>query len=172
MELSHRKRNRLSDYDYNQNGAYFITICTQDRKKILSKISVGTGVLDCPLIHLLPHGKIADKYIRQLDDFYDHISVDQYVIMPDHIHILLSVQNGQSGTPVPTSNDKIDNKNSTLSKFVSTFKRFCNKEYGENIWQSRYYDHVVRNQQDYDEIWQYIENNPRKWVTQNVRDKL
>ena len=129
-------------------------------------------VLDCPLIQLLPHGEIADKYIRQLDDFYGHISVDQYAIMPDHIHILLSVQNGQSRTPVPTDGKKIDNKNSAVSQFISTFKRFCNKEYGENIWQSRYYDHVIRNQQDYDEIWQYIENNPRKWIIQNMGDKL
>ena len=110
---------------------------------------------------------IADKYIRQLNDFYGHISVDQYAIMPDHIHILLSVQNGQSRTPVPTDETKIDNKNSTLSKFVSTFKRFCNKEYGENIWQSRYYDHVIRNQQDYNEVWAYIENNPRKWLLEH-----
>ena len=167
MDLPQRKPNRIPDYDYSQNGAYFITICTRDRKRILSQIHVGTGVLDCPLIQLLPHGEIADKYIRQLDDFYDHISVDQYAIMPDHIHILLSVRDGQSGTPVPTVETKIDNINSTVSKFVSTFKRFCNKEYGENIWQSRYYDHVIRNQQDYDEIWQYIENNPRKWLLEH-----
>ena len=68
--------------------------------------------------------------------------------------------------PVPTRGYEIDRKNSTVSKFISTFKRFCNKEYEENIWQSRYYDHVVRNQQDYDEIWQYIENSPRKWYLQ------
>jgi len=158
MELPQRKPNRIPDYDYSQTGTYFITICTQGRKRILSKICVGTGVLDCPLVQLLPHGEIANKTIRQLGDFYGHISVDQYAIMPDHIHILLPVHNGQSGTPVPTGANKIDNKNSTVSKIVSTFKRFGNKEYGENIWQSRYYDHVIRNQQDYNEIWQYIEN--------------
>ena len=163
MELPQRKPNRIADCDYSQNGVYFITICTQDRKKILSKISVGTGVLDCPQIQLLTYGEIADKYIRQLNDFYDHISVDQYAIMPDHIHILLSVQNGQSGTPVPTGKDKIDNKNSTLSKLVSTFKRFCNKEYGENIWQARAYDHIIRNRQDYEEHWRYIGENPLRW---------
>ena len=85
MELPQRKINRIPDYDYSQTGAYFVTICTQDRKKILSKISVGTGVLDCPQIQLLTYGEIADKYIRQLNDFYDHISVDQYAIMPDRI---------------------------------------------------------------------------------------
>ena len=55
-------------------------------------------------------------------------------------------------------------RTSEIARFVGTFKRFCNKEYGENIWQSRYYDHVIRNQQDYNEIWEYIENNPTKWA--------
>ena len=160
MDLPERKPNRIEHYDYNQIGAYFITICTQKRKCLLSQINVGTGVLDCPQIQLLKHGEIADKYIRQLNDFYEHISVDKYVIMPDHIHILLAVYNGQSGTPVPTR----DNKNSAVSMFVSTLKRFCNKEYGENIWQRSFYDHVIRNQQDYNEIWQYIENNPLKYT--------
>ena len=163
MELPQRKQNRLTNYDYSQNGAYFITICTQNRENILSQISVGTGLPDCPQIQLLTHGEIADKYIRQMDAFYNYLSVDKYVIMPDHIHLLITV-NGQSRMPVPTQETGIDNRNSTVSKFVSTFKRFCNREYGENIWQGRYYDHVIRNQQDYDEIWQYIENNPLKWL--------
>ncbi len=171
MEMPQRKPNRIENYDYSQQGAYFITICTQDRKRILSQIHVGTGVLDCPQVRLLKYGEIADKYIRQLGDFYDHISVDKYAIMPDHIHILLTIQSGQSETPVPTGGNKIDSKNSTIAKFISTFKRFCNKEYDENIWQSRYYDHVIRNQQDYNEVWEYIENNPRKWaMTKQGRD--
>lgn len=80
--------------------------------------------------------------------------------MPDHIHLLITISNGQSGTPVPTNRN---NRNSIIANFVSTFKRFCNKEYGENIWQPRYYDHIVRNQDDYNEVWQYIDTNPIKW---------
>lgn len=53
-------------------------------------------------------------------------------------------------------------KNSIVSKFVSAFKKFCNKEYEHKIWQSRYYDHIIRNRNDYNEIWEYIENNPQK----------
>ena len=165
MELPKREKNRLENYDYSQEGAYFITICVKDRKPILSKVRVGTGGPDCPKILLLPYGEIADKYINQLNNFYNNISVIKYVIMPDHIHLLLSISSGQSRTPVPTrDNNKIDNKNSTVSKFVSTFKRFCNKEYGNNIWQARYYDHIIRNQDDYNEKWDYIENNPKKWI--------
>ncbi len=170
MKLKLRKPNRLENYDYSQNGAYFITICVKDRKPILSKI-VGTGVPDCPKTLLLPYGKIAEKYINKLNIFYNNISIDKYVIMPDHIHLLISISDGQSGTPVPTdSNIIINNKNSIIAKFVSTFKRFCNKEYDNNIWQPRYYDHVIRNQDDYNEIFQYIDNNTKKWALKNQDD--
>ncbi len=98
--MPQRKHTRLTEYDYSTPGAYFITICTDSRKPILSKINVGTGVLDCPKIELTKYGNIANKYIKQLNDFYNNISVDNYVIMPDHIHLLISVRadrNGQSG---------------------------------------------------------------------------
>ena len=163
MELPNRKSNRIDGYDYSQNGAYFITICTYERKKILSRISVGTPVPGCPqepCVELLPYGIIADRYIQQMHTYYNHISVDKYVIMPDHIHMLIRID-GHPGTGVPTS------RTSTLARFVGTLKRYCNKEYGKNIWQSRYYDHVIRNQRDFDEIWAYIENNPHKWMLQN-----
>ncbi len=165
-ELKKRKVPRLQGFDYNNVGAYFITICTQNRQCILSRV-VGTGVLDCPKIELTPYGKIADKYIKQLNDFYDYLSVESYVIMPNHIHLLLFVKekrtticNGQSGTPVPTN---IGRANSTFSQFISTFKRFCNKECGHNIWQTRANDHIIRNRDDYKEHLRYIYENPMRW---------
>ncbi|MBE6546432.1 MAG: hypothetical protein E7668_03185 [Ruminococcaceae bacterium] len=156
-ELKKRKTPRLQGFDYNSVGVYFITICTKDRQCILSRI-VGTGVLDCPQVKLTKYGEIAKKYIQQLNDFYDHISVESYVIMPNHIHILLFVkENGQSRTPVPTR------ANSAFAQFVSTLKRFCNKEYGENIWQTRCNDHIIRNRQDYEKHLRYIYENPLRW---------
>ena len=102
MEYSNRKIIRLSGYDYNTEGAYFLTVCVKDRKCILSQI-VGTGVLDGPNVSLLPYGKIAEHYLLQLQNFYDDMDIAQYVIMPNHIHILLCVkENGPSRTPVPT----------------------------------------------------------------------
>jgi hypothetical protein len=71
-ELFDRKSPRLKGFDYNSKGAYFITICTKNRKCLLSDI-VGTGVLDCPQVQLTDYGAVADKYINQLNDFYDHI---------------------------------------------------------------------------------------------------
>ena len=154
-----RKNIRLKVIDYNCSGAYFITICTKDRRAILSSI-VGTGVLDGPQIKLTQYGDIADKYIKQLNEFYDNMSIESYVIMPNHIHLLLFIkphENGPSGTPVPTV------QNSTVSRFISTFKRFCNKEIGQNIWQYRSNDHIIRNQADYDEHLKYIHENPMRW---------
>ena len=163
MDLPKRKNIRLSEYNYNEEGAYFITICTQNRRKILSTIYVGTPVPGCPQeasVYLLSHGEIAEKLIRQMDDYYEHISVNKYIIMPDHIHLLITIHSsdGHPRRGVPTY------RTSEIARFIGTFKRFCNREYGENIWQARYYDHIIRNQQDYNEITEYIETNPLRWV--------
>ena len=174
-ELPERKPTRLGHFDYNTVGAYFITICTQDRQSILSRI-VGGDVPDCPTsaatdpvggdvldapkhVELLPHGKIADKYINQLNNFYDNIKIDRYVIMPNHIHMMLLVLgDGASRTSPPTTK-----QHSAVSQFISTFKRFCNKEYGQNIWQRHFYDHVIRDRKDYAARIKYIQENPVRW---------
>ena len=168
MSLPRRKNIRLKNFDYSSDGAYFITICVKERRKILSNI-VGTGVPDCPQVILLSHGIIAEKYINQLGNFYENISIDKYIIMPDHIHLLLSITSDEKHL-ADKSPKKANNTNSLIPKFISSFKRFCNKEYGENIWQQRYYDHVVRNQDDYIEILEYIENNPINWVLTKSQD--
>ena len=155
MEIPDRKSNRIKEYHYSASGAYFITVCTEDRVKILSKITGIHGETPDSGVELLRYGMIADKYIRQMDEFYDHLSVDHYVIMPDHIHLLITLHD------VPGSEQ---DRLSAIARFVGSFKRFCNKEYGRNIWQGRFYDHVIRNQDDYNEVWQYIDNNPTKWV--------
>ena len=167
-ERKNRKTTRLKGADYNRNQAVFLTICTKERRCILSRI-VGTGVLDGPQIELTTYGQIADKYINQLNDFYDDLSVESYVIMPNHIHIMLwvkGIDNGPSRTPVtdgPSRTPVPTVQNSVPSRFVSTFKRFCNKEYGTNIWQYRSNDHIIRNRQDYEEHLRYIYENPIRW---------
>ena len=156
MELCQRKINRIPEYDYNQNGAYFVTICTQDRKKVLSDI-VGDG---SPVPK--PTGKIAEEYIRQIPSKYATVSVDQYVIMPDHIHILLRINDG-TGYPSPTLGNVIGWYKYQVTKQVNA--QFNHSS--EKLFQRSYYDHVIRNQHDYNEAWEYIENNPRKWIIQN-----
>ena len=158
MELSKRKTIRLPGYDYDTPGYYFITICTKDKKPLLGQI-VGTGLPDGPRARLSQYGTIAHQQLRTMGDFYKGLRLDKYVIMPNHIHMILVVESGgdgPSGRPVPT--------NTRISKFVGTFKRFCNKKYGTNIWQYRSYDHVIRSERDYHKIWNYIDGNPGKWM--------
>ena len=150
MEQKNRKRNRLEDYDYSQNGAYFITICTRERRKILSEI-VGDDA------HIVPkaYGRIAEKYICNAPE------VEKYVIMPDHIHMIIRLDNGSMWASTPTGTKGTQSKVATI---VRSIKTLTTKEIGASVFQRSYYDHVIRNQQDYNAVWEYIENNPRKWT--------
>ncbi len=151
MDLPNRKQNRLRDYDYGQNGAYFITICTKDRKQNLCDI-VGDDA------HIVPkqYGTIVERYIRNVPE------IEKHVIMPDHIHLIIRIENGAMWASPPTNK---------VANIVRSIKTLTTKEIGESIFQRSYYDHVIRNQQDYDEIWQYIENNPAKWrLTHETQD--
>ncbi|MBR4241219.1 MAG: transposase, partial [Eubacterium sp.] len=89
-----------------------------------------------------------------------NIKFEKYVIMPNHIHLIVNIEstdsNGASGSPLPT--------NSVLSRHIGTLKRFCNKQIGDNIWQTGFYDHIIRNEEDYLHHLQYIEENPKKWI--------
>ena len=156
MSLPKRKPNRLKNFDYSQNGIYFVTICTKGKEKLLCNI-VGGGVLDAPHIRLSLFGKIVDRQINIMNSIYHNIKAEKYVIMPNHIHLLINVcnENGTSGTPSPT--------NSVIPAFVSTLKRLCNKKAGCNIFQRSYHDHIIRDEADYLIIWNYIDTNPAKW---------
>ena len=89
-ELPKRKSTRLKNYDYSSKGAYFVTICVKDRKRILSDIvkSVGVGALDDPQIRLTAIGKIAEKNLLSSENI-SGVIIDRYVIMPDHIHAII-----------------------------------------------------------------------------------
>ena len=191
--MNERKDVRLKAYDYSSAGAYFITICTQDRRCILSDdVLVGGGVADAPRLRLTEPGMTVEQTLLEMDRTYDYISIDNYVIMPNHVHLLVSITdsgtsrtpngtsrtpNGTSRTPSPTDHpesayepvgagvpDRPSPANAVLPAFVSTFKRFTNRKCGEKLWQRSYYEHVIRNDRDYEETWNYIENNPAKWI--------
>lgn len=156
-----RKYNRLKNYDYNSYGLYFLTICTKDRKCLLSRI-VGGGVLDAPYPELTEKGQIVKKWIDSMNGTYATVKTVKYVIMPNHIHLLVSVTEntgsvhyGPSGTPAPT--------NALIPRYISTLKRMCNRDAGTVLWQRSYHDHVIREEKDFQRIWQYIDTNPVRW---------
>ncbi len=163
-DLPIRKSTRLKCFDYNTTGAYFITICTKDRMQILSDIvnQVGVGAHDDPRPQLTELGKTVEKYLLSSNAIAG-VKIDHYVIMPDHIHAIILLdsdkyiisENGSSRAPTPT--------NKMLPHTVSTFKRFCNKEIGYNIFQRGYMEHIIRDKEDYETRIKYIYENPIKW---------
>ncbi len=152
--LPKRKQIRIQDYDYSTPGAYFITVCTANREKIFW--SDCRGELRSPAnVPLSDIGIIVDKEIQKLNSVYDAVQVDKYCIMPDHIHMILTIDTDENGRTQFAP---------TISRVIKQFKGSIRKQIGRPIWQKSFYDHGIRNQQDYNEIWEYIENNPLKYA--------
>ncbi len=161
MELPQRKNNRLKNYDYSENGAYFITVCIKDRKNLLGNI-VGDDALDSPKIILSKIGVIAEQELLKIEAYYNNVKIDKYVIMPNHIHLIIKIT--ERINPFPTKKYDISN---VIGKYKAAVTRnvgnaFMHSE-KEQLWQASFHDHIIRNEQDYLEIWNYIDTNPLKW---------
>ena len=149
--MEKRKPTRLKEYDYSTPGAYFVTICTKDKKHILSNIAVGEGLCALPKNTLTQTGEIVEESLKYINENIDGITIDKYVIMPNHIHIIIVIENtgGHGGPP--------------LQNIINRFKSYTTNRVGRIIWQRSFHDHIIRNREDYLSIWQYIEENPAKW---------
>ena len=163
MDLPKRKIIRLQNYDYSQSGAYFITICTGDHAQILSDI-VGEG---SPLPQLTPQGKIAEKILLSVNQKYPAVKVDKYVIMPNHIHIIFVIDSNGRGNPSPTISTVMGWLKYNITKTINQY--LGNSE--NKIFQRSFYDHVIRDEQDYFKIWNYIDTNPAKWQEDKYYNK-
>ena len=161
-QLPKRKLNRLPEYDYSQNGAYFITICAKNKKCIFGDI-VGAGVLDRPHVELTEVGKCIEKAIWFQNNKAGVIA-EKYIIMPNHTHLIIAIDDpiiGRSGTPAPT-----------IGQIVGQFKSYVVKQLGYEVWQKGFYDHIIRDQKDYDKIWNYIDTNPERWLEDEYYSNL
>ena len=152
--LPKRKQIRIKDYDYSTPGAYFITVCTANREKIFWN-GVGADIIRPQNVPLSTAGKIAEQGILQVAEHYENVVVDKYCIMPDHIHMILCIESDLDGRMISAP---------TVSTVVGSMKRWVSRQVGRSIWQKSFYDHGIRNQRDYDEIGEYIENNPLKYA--------
>ncbi len=152
MDLPKRKQIRLKGYDYSTSGYYFVTICTNRKRKLLCDI-VGEGLCALPSIKLTPIGKIVKQSIEYIDNNYDGISVNKFVIMPNHIHLILENQTGGHGDP-PLQ----------IYNIVGQFKSYTDNKYGGTLWQRSFHDHIIRGENDYLKIWNYIDTNEQKWA--------
>ena len=153
MEWQKRKPNRLPDFSYNTPGAYFVTICLKNRTPILWE-PVGASIARPLTPPLSAWGKIIDAAIQEIPIHYPAIHVDKYVIMPNHIHLLLQIHSDPDGQPLPTP---------SVSHVIQQLKGIVTKRIGCSIWQKLFHDHVIRGELDYLKIWNYIDGNPSKW---------
>ena len=152
--MKERKPLRLKEYDYSGAGCYFITICTKDRKPLFSSV-VGAGHPAGPVPNLSPYGEIVERNIEGISTAYSGVIVDKYTIMPNHIHMLLRLQ-GPAGCPAPT---KVNVRN-----VIGALKSLTTRAAGFPLWQRSYYDHIIRDEEDYLRIWNYIDTNPARWA--------
>ena len=158
--LPKRKHTRLHSYDYSANGAYFVTICTHNKRCVLSRI-VGRGLAPAENECVLEDtecGKIAEKQMLLLQERYDFLTIDKYIIMPNHIHVILRIDHQTAGaSPRPTIMD-------VVCAYKSLTSRACKGVYGDNkLFQTSFYEHIIRGEEDYNEIVKYIVENPLRW---------
>ena len=153
MDLPIRKPNRLPHFDYSTPGAYFITICTKNRKNLFWA-DVGASIARPQKPALTQWGVIVENAIHKIPEYYPAVSIDHYVVMPNHIHLLLQIRTDEDGRAMLAP---------TISRVVQQMKGIVTKQIGCSIWQKLFHDHVVRSDKDYLKIWEYIDNNPARW---------
>ena len=160
MDIPKRKHPRLKSYDYSQNGAYFVTLCTKNRMPILGAVRQAGMLSDedqlgMEQVRLTQIGEICRRYLEYIPSVYCGVYLDAYVIMPDHVHLLLrmdhAADSGGQGSGRPT-----------VQRILHGYKRLTAREAGTPLWQASFYEHVVRNETELAEILQYIRGNPGK----------
>jgi len=159
-ELPYRKKIRLSNYDYSQPGYYFVTICTKNKIHYF-------GEIENRIMKLTKAGKIAINCWHDIPARFQNIGLDEFVIMPDHIHGIIIIENHKGRQPSksrPTLGDVIGSYKSLV---VYNYSRFIkiNKLNNVNpyIWQKRFHDNIIRSKYALNKIRKYIINNPKNW---------
>jgi len=159
-QIRRRKPQRLAGYDYSLSGYYFVTICTKSKMEHFGTILDGKMILSSV-------GKVVDKIWISIPDYYENVTIDEYIVMPNHIHGIVVIDGVESGTghfPVPTNQ-----RYGLLSKIINSFKFVVSKELRRNRmcpnfgWHRSYHDHIIRNEESLHAIRQYIQSNPLKW---------
>ena len=190
--LPRRKTIRLQNYDYSQNGAYFVTICTAHKRPLFGVVRRGDPCGRPPVpvyAELSEIGRIVESYLTEIPSHYPDVHLASYVIMPDHIHMILVLTQNQperaGQCPAPTEESDLSCRRGgtpgppattekpapprrrggtpgppALPKIINAFKSLTTRKAGCSLWQRGYYEHILRNQQDFDEAAGYITGNP------------
>lgn len=163
-DIHHRKSLRFKHYDYRQNGLYFITICCKNRQCLLGNIVDNE-------MNLNNLGEMVRECWLKIQNYYPQVNLHPFVIMPNHIHGIIEIASNENWGECdsPLHNQSTFNGTSqTIGAMIRGFKAGVtswarkNKEHYD-IWQRNYYEHIIRNEKSYNQIIEYIENNPILW---------
>ena len=169
--MKNRQLNRLANYDYSQNGMYFVTICVKDRMESLGQIINGK-------VSLSGMGNVAQKYWRDIPGHFPHVYLDEFIVMPNHIHGIIEIINPDPvgnknfcSLPNPRSLQELPWQtlwSRSLSSAIRGFKigvtKWCKQNnFHDFAWQKSYYDHIIRNEIELNRIREYIIANPINW---------
>ena len=150
-ELPKRKKNRLDKSHYIENSTYYVTICSKNKRRIFSRIVKSSDIDSFPYVELTDIGKTVDFSINCIEKYYDSVTVENYVIMPDHIHLMFTVNNA-------------DGRMISAPTVVGSMKRYVSRKTGLDLWQKGFYDHIIRDDSDFEIKWNYIAENPLRWI--------
>lgn len=171
-----RKSLRLKEYDYAAPGAYFVTICTRNKRRLFGEnaspapsgpVPVGRDPCVPPsVLQSNTAGRIIAYWIARVPDKFPNWTVDKWVVMPNHIHLLLQLRPGDAaGHMGPALQDVMQwYKTMTTNACIQAVREGRMRPFEKAIWQSNYYDEVIRDQEHYLRIWQYIDENPARWA--------
>lgn len=163
MKFAERKQLRLKGYDYSQNGAFYVTICTYHRAKLFGDIqSVGANLCVRPN----KSAEILVRWLHELENKYIGVTVDCFCIMPDHIHIVLFREGEHIGSPLPEIVKWF--KTQTTNDYIKGVKKGNFTPFDKHIWQRNYYEHIIRGENDLAEIRTYIKNNPINFIENDL----
>ena len=143
MEFTKRKSPRIYHFDYSKPNYYFITICTDKKKCIFGKAG-----------NINHYGYSVKNCIEKIPEIYPQVVLDKYVIMPNHVHMILVIHSADNSVSVT---HVVGQLKMSVSKEIRKYKP------GIKVWQRSFHDHIIRNEVSYQKIWEYIENNPVKW---------
>ena len=152
-----RKQIRLKAWDYSSSGWYFVTICTKDRFNYLGKVIAAEVILS-------KAGKISERFWREIPNHFQNCELAEFVIMPNHLHgilIINEVDKAYKTNKFAKPNSK--SLSMIINQYKGSVKRECNKQGLKFEWQSRFYEHIIRNEKSYDKIKRYVYDNLLKW---------
>lgn len=167
--LPRRKAVRLANYDYAQNGAYFVTICAAEKYPLFGVVRRGDPCGRPPVspsVQLTPLGQIAQDLLISLDTLCP-VSVPCFIVMPNHIHAILVLEQQATARVAPTLGQVVG---AYKSRVAHQWLAVCKKRgvVMGKIWQRGYYEHVIRNPDDFDQIAAYIQGNPARWADRGL----